>query len=86
MVFDNVALAVILLVMMSPEIALEHLKHGPKDCLYVSDKEEAAKKAAKVHILNNCLPYALRQELLEAFSTFRYREGGYDAMEHDESV
>jgi len=75
-----------LLVMMSPEITLEHLTGGPKNCLYVSEKEEAAKQAAKAYILAAALPYEQRQALLNAYSDFMWRQGRDDNMEHDESV
>jgi len=75
-----------LLVMMSPEIAFEHLKNGPKNCLYVSDKEEAAKLAAHTHILDGSLPYEQRLALLDAYSRFMWCQGRDDNMEHDESV
>jgi hypothetical protein len=75
-----------LLAMMSPEIVIERLTNGPANCLYVSDKEEDAKKAAKVYLVSGSLPKAQMEKLFDAYSTFMWRQGRNDNMEHDESV
>lgn len=75
-----------LLVMMQADTALRLLQAGPANCLYVSEGEESARKAAKVYVLDINVDHHMREALLDALCRFHYREGGNDEMPQDESI